>query len=76
MVVDPSFGGLWRIRGAIAGACTGIALAKVATQRLEDPLNKRFYAKTSDQAANRRMEILEWVIIILIALSIGMELFH
>ncbi len=34
------------------------------------------YEKISDQAANRRMEILEWVIIILIALSIGIELFH
>ena len=34
------------------------------------------YEKISDQAANRRMEILEWVIIILIALSIGIELFR
>ena len=32
------------------------------------------YEKISDQAANRRMEILEWVIIILIAFSIGIEL--
>ena len=32
------------------------------------------YEKISDQAANRRMEILEWVIIILIAASIGLEL--
>jgi hypothetical protein len=31
------------------------------------------YEKISDQAANRRMEILEWVIIILIAFSIGLE---
>jgi hypothetical protein len=31
------------------------------------------YEKISDQAANRRMEILEWVIIILIAASIGLE---
>jgi hypothetical protein len=31
------------------------------------------YEKISDQAANRRMEILEWVIIILIAVSIGLE---
>jgi hypothetical protein len=34
------------------------------------------YEKISDQAANRRMEMLEWVIIILIALSIGLELLH
>jgi hypothetical protein len=34
------------------------------------------YEKISDQAANRRMEILEWVIIILIAASIGLELLH
>jgi hypothetical protein len=34
------------------------------------------YEKISDQAANRRMEMLEWVIIILIALSIGIELFR
>jgi uncharacterized Rmd1/YagE family protein len=39
-------------------------------------LTKRFYGNTSDQAANRRMEMLEWVIIILIALSIGIELFR
>ena len=32
------------------------------------------YEKISDQANNRRMEILEWVIIILIAFSIGMDL--
>lgn len=32
------------------------------------------YEKISDQAANRRMEILEWVIIILIAISISLEL--
>jgi len=32
------------------------------------------YEKISDQAANRRMEILEWVIILLIALSIGLEM--
>ena len=32
------------------------------------------YEKISDQAANRRMEILEWVIIILIAVSILLEL--
>lgn len=31
------------------------------------------YEKISDQAANRRMEILEWVIILLIAFSIGIE---
>jgi hypothetical protein len=31
------------------------------------------YEKISDQAANRRMEFLEWVIIILIAFSIGLE---
>jgi hypothetical protein len=31
------------------------------------------YEKISDQAANRRMEILEWVIIILIAFSIALE---
>ena len=34
------------------------------------------YEKISDQAANRRMEMLEWVIIILIALSIGIEFFR
>jgi hypothetical protein len=34
------------------------------------------YEKISDQAGNRRMEILEWVIIALIALSVGLELFH
>jgi hypothetical protein len=34
------------------------------------------YEKISDQAANRRMEILEWVIILLIAASIGLDLFH
>ena len=32
------------------------------------------YEKISDQAANRRLEILEWVIIILIALSVGLEI--
>jgi hypothetical protein len=32
------------------------------------------YEKISDQAANRRMEILEWVIILLIAFSIGLEM--
>jgi hypothetical protein len=31
------------------------------------------YEKIADQAANRRMEVLEWVIIILIAVSIGLE---
>lgn len=31
------------------------------------------YEKISDQASNRRMEMLEWVIIILIALSIALE---
>jgi hypothetical protein len=31
------------------------------------------YEKISDQSANRRLEILEWIIIILIALSIGLE---
>jgi hypothetical protein len=34
------------------------------------------YEKIFDQAANRRMEILEWVIIVLIAASIGLELLH
>jgi hypothetical protein len=34
------------------------------------------YEKISDQAANRRMEILEWVIIILIAISIALEFRH
>jgi hypothetical protein len=34
------------------------------------------YEKISDQAANRRMEILEWVIILLIAGSIALELIH
>ena len=32
------------------------------------------YEKISDQAANRRMEMLEWVIVVLIAFSIGIEL--
>jgi uncharacterized Rmd1/YagE family protein len=31
------------------------------------------YEKISDQASNRRMEMLEWVIIILIAFSIALE---
>ena len=34
------------------------------------------YEKISDQATNRRMEILEWVIIILIAASIALEFRH
>ena len=34
------------------------------------------YEKISDQASNRRMEILEWVIVLLIAFSIGLELVH
>ena len=34
------------------------------------------YQKMSDQAANRRMEVLEWVIILLIAFSIVLELMH
>ena len=34
------------------------------------------YQKMSDQAATRRMEVLEWVIIILIAFSIVLELIH
>jgi hypothetical protein len=32
------------------------------------------YEKISDQASNRRAEILEWVIIVLIAVEIGLEL--
>ena len=32
------------------------------------------YEKISDQASNRRMELLEWVIVLLIAFSIGLEL--
>jgi hypothetical protein len=32
------------------------------------------YEKISDQGSNRRMEILEWVIVVLIAVSIGLEL--
>ncbi len=35
---------------------------------------KSIYEKISDQASNRRMEILEWVIIFLIAVEIGLEL--
>jgi hypothetical protein len=31
------------------------------------------YEKISDQASNRRMEILEWVIVVLIAFSIAIE---
>lgn len=34
------------------------------------------YEKISDQATNRRMEVLEWVIILLIAISVGLELIH
>jgi hypothetical protein len=34
------------------------------------------YEKISDQASNRRMEILEWVIIFLIAFSIALEFVH
>ena len=34
------------------------------------------YEKISDQASNRRMEILEWVIVLLIAFSIALELIH
>jgi hypothetical protein len=34
------------------------------------------YEKISDQAANRRMEILEWVIILLITFSVALELIH
>jgi hypothetical protein len=34
------------------------------------------YEKISDQAATRRMEILEWVIILLIAFSIALEFIH
>ena len=32
------------------------------------------YEKLSDQASNRRMEVLEWVIVLLIAFSIAIEL--
>lgn len=32
------------------------------------------YEKISDQGSNRRMEIIEWVIVVLIAVSIGLEL--
>ena len=34
------------------------------------------YEKISDQATDRRMEVLEWVIIILIAVSVALELIH
>jgi hypothetical protein len=34
------------------------------------------YEKISDQASNRRMEILEWVIVLLIAFSIVLEFIH
>jgi hypothetical protein len=34
------------------------------------------YEKIADQATNRRMEVLEWVIIILIAVSVALELIH
>jgi hypothetical protein len=34
------------------------------------------YEKISDQATNRRMEILEWVIVLLIAFSIAIEFIH
>lgn len=32
------------------------------------------YGKMADRAANRRMEVLEWIIIVLIALSLGLSL--
>jgi len=32
------------------------------------------YAKMADRASSRRMEILEWIIIVLIAVSIGVSL--
>ena len=34
------------------------------------------YEKISDQASNRRMEVLEWVIVLLIAFSIALEFIH
>jgi uncharacterized Rmd1/YagE family protein len=34
------------------------------------------YEKISNQATNRRMEVLEWVIIILIAASLALEFIH
>jgi uncharacterized Rmd1/YagE family protein len=34
------------------------------------------YEKISDQASTRRMELLEWVIILLIAFSIVLEFIH
>ena len=34
------------------------------------------YEKLSDQASNRRMEVLEWIIVLLIAFSIAIELVH
>src|ERR1043166_4344293 len=34
------------------------------------------YEKISNQASNRRMEVLEWVIVILIAFSVALELIH
>jgi uncharacterized Rmd1/YagE family protein len=34
------------------------------------------YEKIADQAATRRLEILEWVIILLIAFSILLEFIH
>jgi hypothetical protein len=34
------------------------------------------YEKISDQASNRRMEVLEWIIVLLIALSVALELVH
>jgi len=33
------------------------------------------YGKMSDRAGTRRMEVLEWIIIILIALSLAVSLF-
>jgi len=37
-----------------------------------DTLNS-IYGKMSDQAATRRLEMLEWIIIVLIAVSIGVS---
>jgi hypothetical protein len=55
------FSGLW---GAVSELHEGrVTLCKLHT--LES-----LYEKMSDQAANHRLEILEWIIILLIALSI------
>ena len=55
-------------------------MAQFTDSNLKDPWGISFSTTSpfwiSDQASNRRMEILEWVIIILIAVEIVIELVH